>query len=48
MNIRPVGAEMFHADGRDEANRRFLEMLRTRLRPIYYRLKNCWTDGQKK
>jgi len=38
INIRPVGAELFHADGRtcrcDEANRRFSQFLWTRLRSI--------------
>ena len=36
MKIRPVGAELFHADGvtdrYDEANGRFNEILRTRLK----------------
>ena len=33
MKIRPVGAELFHADGRiDEANSCFLAILRTRLK----------------
>jgi len=36
MKIRPVGPELFHADGqtdrRDEANSRFSQFLRTRLK----------------
>jgi hypothetical protein len=36
MKIRPVGAELFHADGRtdrhDEANSCFFAILRTRLK----------------
>jgi hypothetical protein len=36
MKIRPVGAELFHTDGRtdrhDEVNSRFLEILLTRLK----------------
>jgi hypothetical protein len=39
MKIRPVGAEMFHADGRtdrqDEANGRFVAILRTRLKRTF-------------
>jgi hypothetical protein len=36
IKIRPVGAELFHADGRthDEANSRFFAILRTRLKAI--------------
>jgi len=38
MKIRPVGAEMFQADGRtdrhDEANSRFSQFLRTQLKDI--------------
>jgi len=36
MKIRPAGAELFHADGKadrhNEANSRFSQILRTRLR----------------
>ena len=33
MKTRPVGAELFHADGRTgEANSRFFAILRTRLK----------------
>jgi len=31
MKIRPVGAELFPADGHDEANSRFSAILRMRL-----------------
>jgi hypothetical protein len=38
VNIRPVGAEMLHADRRDEANSLLLFILQTRLKYIYYRI----------
>jgi len=38
MNTRPLGAELFHADGQtdrhDEANSRFLQIMRTRLKSV--------------
>ena len=32
MKIRPVGADLFHEDRHDEANSRFSQILRTRLK----------------
>ena len=32
MKIRPVGAELLHEDGHDEANSRFIANLRKRLK----------------
>jgi hypothetical protein len=32
MKIRPVGAEFFHTDRRDESNSRFPQFLRKRLK----------------
>jgi hypothetical protein len=35
MKIRPVGAELFHADGHDKANTLLFAILHTRLQTLY-------------
>jgi hypothetical protein len=46
MKIRPVGAELFHEDGRtdrnDETNRRFSQLCEKRLKPdVHYWAYSC-------